>query len=112
MAIRLYLQAAGRLGTMQEGDYIFAIDGKPLSAQRLRRLVKKYARLAGLDEEKVKVHTLRHTAAMLRKDAGDPLDVISAFLAHSNLAVTQIYLHQVEGQRDYSWSRVEELLGL
>lgn len=113
MAIGAYLEAAGRIGTMGDEDYVFtALDGQPLSAERLRRLVKRYVRLAGMDPVKVKVHTLRHTAAMLRKEAGDTVDVISQFLAHSNLAVTQIYLHTVEGQRDTSWSRVEALLGL
>jgi len=113
-AIKMYLKSAGRLQSIQEDDYVFtAMDGvQPLSIDTVRKTVKRYARLAGMDPGKVKVHTLRHTAAMLRKEVGDPVEAISQFLAHSSLAVTQIYLHQVEGQRDTSWSRVEALLGL
>ena len=76
------------------------------------RLVKKYARRAGLDPNRLTVHTLRHTAAMLRKEAGEGLEDISAFLGHSSLAITQIYLHRLEGQPDHAWQRVADLLGL
>lgn len=84
----------------------------PLSARSLDKLVKKYARLAALDPDHITVHTLRHTAAMLRKQAGDDLQSISAFLGHSTLAITQIYLHTVEGHADSSWLKVADLLGL
>ena len=76
------------------------------------RLLKKYARRAGLEPAGIKVHTLRHTAAMLRKEAGDDLQSISNFLAHSSLATTQIYLHSIEGRQDVTWQKVEVLLGL
>jgi len=39
----------------------------PISAQMVGRLLKKYIRLAGLNPQGITVHTLRHTAAMLRK---------------------------------------------
>jgi len=84
----------------------------PLSMHEVGRLLKRYARLGGLDPGKVKVHTLRHTAAMLRKESGASLEEICQFLCHSSLAVTQIYLHEVEGKKDTCWSRVEALLGL
>ena len=85
---------------------------RPLSACMVGKLLKKYCRLAGLDAERVTVHTLRHTAAMLRKQAGDDLEGISAFLGHSSLAVTQVYLHKLEGQEDHTWAKVGSLLGL
>jgi len=83
-----------------------------LSSQMVGRLLKKYIRLAGLNPQGITVHTLRHTAAMLRKEAGDDLQSISSFLAHSSLAVTQIYLHQVKGRQDTTWLKVEALLGI
>lgn len=145
-AILDYLQAAGRLPTIQPTDHIFtplnhnatrlhnarpapsAIASSPsarpvpstsphhpstpLSARMLSTLVKKYARRASLDPRRITIHTLRHTAAMLRKEAGDDLESISAFLGHSTLAITQIYLHTVEGHSDTTWQKVEQLLGL
>ena len=85
---------------------------RPLSSREVGRLLKKYARRAGLNPSKIRVHTLRHTAAMLRKQAGDDIDQISSFLGHSSLSTTQIYLHRLSGQSDSSWLRVAELLGL
>ena len=59
--------------------------------------LKRYARLAGLRIDSLHVHTLRHTASMLRRAAGDDVQEISDFLGHSSLAITQIYLQAVEG---------------
>jgi len=89
-----------------------SLNRSPISAGMVGRLLKKYIHLAGLNPQGMTVHTLRHTAAMLRKEAGDDLQSISSFLAHSSLAVTQIYLHQVEGRQDTTWLKVEALLGL
>ncbi len=47
------------------------------------------------------------TAALLRKEAGDDLHTISSFLGHSNLSITQIYLHKIENHQDTSWLKVE-----
>lgn len=135
-AILDYLNSTKRLDSIQPNDYIFlplnshhdrfqsssyakelalsSSDGgvSPLSDRTISNLVKKYARRAGLDYRRVSVHSLRHTAAMLRKQAGDDLETISSFLGHSSLAVTQIYLHQIEGRSDVGWQKVAALLGL
>ncbi len=114
---------------MAEGDYVFTAltdrakrlgkvsdtwepFAQPLSMREVGSLLKKYARRAGLNPAKIHVHTLRHTAAMLRKEAGDDLEAIKSLLEHSSLAITQIYIHKVEGKKDTSWSKVEALLGL
>lgn len=114
-AITNYLEAAGRLETIAEDDYVFTAlrwHGQALSMRELGRLLKAYCMAAGLDVKGIHVHTLRHTAAMLRKAAGDDVEAICRLLSHSSLAVTQIYLHTMEGQEDKSWSKVEDLLGL
>ncbi len=129
-AIRAYLKAAGRLENIQPEDFIFTAltnraarlpkvnaetfdpQGQALSMREVGRLLKVYCKRAGLDVEKVHVHTLRHTAAMLRREAGDDVEKVSEFLVHSSLAVTQIYLHRTEGRKDESWAKVETLLGL
>ncbi|HQF64072.1 MAG TPA: tyrosine-type recombinase/integrase [Anaerolineaceae bacterium] len=101
---------ATRLPNVYAGAYDPA--AQPLSMREVGSLLKRYARKAGLDPEGIHVHILRHTAAMLRKAAGDDVKKIQALLAHSSLAVTDIYLHQLEGNPDDSWAKVDTLLGL
>ena len=118
-AVKLYLVAADRLATIQPDHYIFIAHdspavktGGPLSMREVGRSLKCYAGKAGLDVESIHVHVLRHTAAMLRKEAGDDLAKISALLAHNDYSTTQIYLDHMEIKQDTSWSSIEELLGL
>lgn len=127
-AILHFLFAAGRM-PLGDQDYIFApltdracnlpnvpeeswTRNRALSVREVNRRLKYYARKAGLRSERLRVHSLRHTAAMLRKAAGDDLEQISSLLNHSSLAITQIYLHSIESHRDQSWASVAELLGI
>ena len=112
-AIEYYLKVSGRLATIQPGDYIFSsissAGRRPLTMRWVNRMLKRHLRRAGLDE-KIHIHSLRHTGALLRKAAGiNPAD-ISADLGHSNLAVTSIYLQAIEGRRDQSSRKVMELI--
>jgi integrase len=58
------------------------------------------------------VHVLRHSAARLRKDTGQSIEEVSAFLVHSGLAVTTIYLRRLEGVEDRSWREVAQAIGV
>ena len=58
------------------------------------------------------VHIFRHSAARLRREAGESIEQVSRFLDHSSLAVTTVYLRQLEGDRDTAWEQVAENLGL
>lgn len=134
-ALLRYLTAADRLASIQPDDYLFiahsdrarhlkrrdgqpvvaadyVVGSSPLTSREVGRLLKKYARRAGLEESQVHVHVLRHTAAMLRKAVGDPLEDISKMLGHANFNTTKIYLDHMEGHKDVSWRKVEALIGL
>lgn len=71
---------------------------------------RRYLALAGLAP--TGIHVLRHTAAKLRRDAGQSIEDVSAFLDHSSLAVTTVYLRRLESQADTSWREVAEAIGL
>lgn len=58
------------------------------------------------------LHVLRHSAAKLRRDAGESVEAVSAFLDHSSLAVTSVYLRRLEGQEDQGWAAVAGALGV
>ena len=58
------------------------------------------------------VHIFRHSAAKLRREAGESIEDVSRFLDHSSLAVTTTYLRRLEGQEDRSWAKVAAAIGL
>lgn len=111
-----YLRADGRLETMRESDYIFiALDeerirrmrpevavqvNRPLSNSMANRILKKYARRAGVASEKAHIHGLRHAGARqrvkeMKKTGKVDYEEIMDVLGHSNLAVTQVYVRSV-----------------
>lgn len=70
---------------------------------------RRYLKEAGLPLSGL--HVLRHSAAKLRRDAGESVEAVSAFLDHSSLAVTTTYLRRLEGQGDQGWAAVAEAIG-
>jgi integrase/recombinase XerC len=71
---------------------------------------RRYLAAAGLAP--TGVHVLRHSAAKLRRNAGESIEDVSAFLDHSSLAVTTVYLRRLEGQEDRAWREVAEAIGV
>jgi integrase len=71
---------------------------------------RRYLRAAGLTP--TGLHVLRHTAAKLRRDAGASIEAVSAFLDHSSLAVTTVYLRRLEGETDRTWPDVAMAIGV
>ncbi|HEX6306049.1 MAG TPA: tyrosine-type recombinase/integrase [Anaerolineales bacterium] len=108
-AIVDYLRAAGRLEGMRPEAYIFAPvvdplreeapdraedwdEGRYVVARQFNAVLRTYGGLAGIPEEKLTLRALRHTAVMLRMEAGDSVAAIHAFLGHSALSYTKYYL--------------------
>jgi integrase/recombinase XerD len=83
-----------------------------LTSAMVTRLVKKYARWAGLDATQITTHSLRHTAAMLRARLTDDVREIQQFLNHSHLNTTQIYLRHAGRRADNLWMQVEDLISV
>jgi integrase len=71
---------------------------------------RRYLGAAGLAP--TGIHVLRHTAAKLRRDAGGSIESMSAFLDHSSLAVTSVYLRRLEGEVDRTWPDVAAAIGV
>jgi integrase/recombinase XerD len=64
--------------------------GGRLSRQGCWKILKAYARAAGL-EEKVSPHTLRHSFATHMLDGGADIRVVQELLGHANVTTTQVY---------------------
>ena len=72
--------------------------------------LQRYLKAAGLPASDV--HILRHSAAKLRRDAGESMEDVSRFLDHYSLQVTTVYLRRLEGQEDRSWRSVAAAIGV
>jgi integrase len=72
--------------------------------------LQRYFKKAGITPSGV--HIFRHTAAKLRRDAGETVEDVSRFLDNSSLAVTTVYLRRSEGGQDKSWAKVAEAIGV
>ena len=103
-AIDWYLERGGQSrGEMDSSDRLF-----PISAQTYYLSLKRYAAKAGIQH--IDVHTLRHSAAKLRREAGSSIEEVQQLLGHRSIATTAHYLARIEGQRDPGWQAAAALL--
>jgi integrase/recombinase XerC len=112
-AICLSLADAGKqLSAMAPSESLWQAAARPegVTSGTFYARFRRYLRAAGLAP--TGIHVLRHTAAKLRRDAGESIEDVSAFLDHSSLAVTTVYLRRLEGQEDRAWREVAAAIGV
>ena len=86
------------------------VSGRGITSGTFYGNLRRYLKAAGLPPSGV--HVFRHSAAKLRRDAGESVEEVSRFLDHSSLAVTTVYRRRLEGDRDTTWQQVAEAIGL
>jgi integrase/recombinase XerD len=94
-AVEAYLKGQRPELTERRPDCAFVFvsrHGKPLTRVELWRLIRKYARRAGITG-KVSPHTMRHSFATHLLEGGADLRVVQELLGHANIATTQHYTH-------------------
>jgi integrase/recombinase XerC len=112
-AILQTLADAGKdLATMDPGESLWQAGAGPrgITSGTFYGRFRGYLRAAGFAP--TGLHVLRHTAAKLRRDAGASVEAVSAFLDHSSLAVTTVYLRRLEGEADRTWPDVAAAIGV
>jgi len=98
---RLWLgdEVLGRLGAWMDrrpsAPWLFPTSrGTRVRTSHLRRSVKRYARMADVDEaERVSPHTLRHTFATRLYERTRDLALVKMALGHADISTTTIYVH-------------------
>ncbi|MGC8634201.1 MAG: site-specific integrase [Candidatus Limnocylindrales bacterium] len=101
---RMLADAGQDLATMDPGESLWRISSGTFYGRFRRYLQQASLAPTGL-------HVLRHSAAKLRRDAGESVEAVSAFLDHSSLAVTTTYLRRLEGVEDRTWRDVAAAIG-
>ena len=113
VAILRTLADAGKdLAAMDPGESLWQAGAGPggITSGTFYGRFRRY--LAGAGLAPTGLHVLRHTAAKLRRDAGASVEAVSAFLDHSSLAVTTVYLRRLEGETDRTWPDVAVAIGV
>ena len=83
-----------------------ALAEKPaITNASIARVLQKYAGTS-------KVHTTRHSFAVLSREAGASLEEISRRLGHKNLSTTSIYMHRLTSMENPHAEKLAKMLGI
>lgn len=93
-AINDYLEVRPKEGLKDKNALFISRNRCRISPKTVQWLVKKHLSAAGLSDQKLSTHKLRHTAATLMHRHGNvDIRVLQEILGHENLGTTQIYTH-------------------
>lgn len=92
-ALQRYLTKAREQMAANEARDIFFVNcsGAPMSRQGFWKLIKSYAKKAGITKD-ITPHTLRHTFAAHMVESGADLRSVQEMLGHSDISTTHMYV--------------------
>ena len=93
-ALQRYLsRAREHMVTNEARDVLFVnCQGAPMSRQGFWKIVKYYAKKAGISKD-ITPHTLRHTFAAHLVEGGTDLKSVQEMLGHSDISTTHMYVN-------------------
>jgi site-specific recombinase XerD len=78
------------INDLSKSDYLFSINGKKISSNRVRSILKVYLKKGNLPD--VKIHSVRHSFATHMLDAGSSVFIVQQLLGHDLMSSTRIYI--------------------
>ena len=96
-------------------NYLFVQHKNPTEDGRLRRMFywdmfKRVLLKAGLEGLGITPHCLRHTAAIMNLERGATVEQTKAFLRHSSIDSTMVYVNYLKSLKDNSNERIENYI--
>ncbi len=82
-----------KLNRQYKGSVIRGSHGKKITSTSLHNIVHKIYRESGVYREGLRLHSLRHTFAVLQVKKGTDMHTIKTLMGHNSLETTDKYLH-------------------
>jgi len=91
----------------QKSGFLFTHNDQPIKAKRIFDFWKKL--LNDCDIKYKKFHSIRHTYASMLLKNGVDIETVAELMGHSAIAITQLYLHSSDNQKELAVKTLNHL---